>query len=40
VAEAGALEAIAEGAAELLVGIAAEAVLGVAVHPRKIGRKS
>ena len=34
-AEAGSLETIAEGTAELLVGVGAEAELGVAVHPAK-----
>jgi hypothetical protein len=37
VGEAGALEAVAHGPADLLVGVAAEAELGVAVHAPKIG---
>jgi hypothetical protein len=37
VAEPRALEAIANGAAEGFVGVAAEAELGVAVHWRKLG---
>jgi hypothetical protein len=35
-AEAGMLETVAHGAADLFVGVAAEAELGVAVHPKKL----
>jgi hypothetical protein len=38
-AEAGTLETVAHGAADLLVGVAAEAELSVAVHPKKLWRR-
>jgi hypothetical protein len=36
--KAGGVEAIAHGTAEFFVGVAAEAELGVAVHPKKLRR--